>query len=171
MVKFIRICMFCEIHILTFWIYTYFADTCTQAGQSICFMEHETKLYSCLFWKGLQLTPPLDYLNLKSLHFWSKHIQVCKGWCRHPVAGWHFGCGTRWHKVAQCGTRWLVSGSLSSSSDSHVGRRPNLVTSQRLTWDKTLGDIRYRGHAGHVPSPFLLAGDMWYRGRAESEPP
>ena len=53
-------------------------------------MEHETKLYSCLFWKGLHLTTPLDYLNLKSLHFW----------CRHPVAGWHFGCGTRWHNVA-----------------------------------------------------------------------
>ena len=64
---------------------------------------------------------------------------------------------------------WLVSGSLSSSSASHVGRRPNLVTSQRLTWDKTLGDIRYFGHAGHVPSPFLLGGDMRYSSRAESE--
>ena len=92
-------------------------------------MEHETKLYSCLFWKGLQLTPPLDYLNLKSLHFWSKHIQVCKTGVGIQLLVDILGVA----QGGQGGTMWLLSGSLSSSNASHVGGRPNLVTSQRLT--------------------------------------
>ena len=145
-------------------------------------MEHETKLYSCLFWKGLQLTPPLDYLNLKSLHFRSKHSQVCKGWCRHPVAGWHFGCGTRWHKVAQGGTRWHSVAQCGTRWHKVAGVWISLQLKRLPRWSSTkpcyqpTPYLRQDVRRHEIPwtcwtSAFLLAEGMWYRGRAEIELP
>ena len=112
-------------------------------------MEHETKLYSCLFWKGLQLTPPLDYLNLKSLHFW----------CRHPVAGWHFGCGTRWHNVAGVWVSLQLK-RLPRWSSTKPCYQPTPYLRQ---------DVRRHKIPWTCAFPSLLAGDMRYSSRAESE--